>query len=160
MSITKWYPNIYNEITRALAAIFEQGNQADKYIQSLLKKNKKWGSRDRKFVAKVLYDIVRWKRLYEYLSDTLLEAPVGKQRILSVWSLLNEVSLPDYLVFEDINLKSIEEKKRNLSDKSIEQSVPEWLWDKGMSQLGSAKWIKELEALNREAEVVIRVNCF
>jgi len=154
----KWYPNIYNEIIRALEAIFEEGRQADKYIQALLKKNKKWGSRDRKFVAKVLYDIVRWKRLYEYLAGTTIEAPDGKQRILSVWSLLNEVPLPDYLVFEDISLKSIEEKKRNLSDKSIEQSVPEWLFDKGAEQLGEDRWIQELEALNREAEVVIRVN--
>jgi len=62
----KWYPNYIPEILIALKEIFENNKQADKYIQFLLKKNKKWGSRDRKFVSKVLYDIVRWKKYYAF----------------------------------------------------------------------------------------------
>jgi 16S rRNA (cytosine967-C5)-methyltransferase len=34
-----------------------------KWLQEPLKKDKRWGSSDRKFVAETIYE-VRWKRLY------------------------------------------------------------------------------------------------
>ena len=154
----KWYPNLYNEVTKTLEAIFEHEQQADKYIHSLLKKQKKWGSRDRKFVAKVLFDIVRWKRLYEYLAQAGIQSAEGKERILAVWSLLNDVPTPDYLTFKDITPDGIQNRLNELSDESIRQSVPVWLFEILREQLGENKWIKEINALNQEAEVVIRIN--
>ena len=34
-----------------------------------LKKDKRWGSSDRKFVAETIYEIVRWKRLYSEIAE-------------------------------------------------------------------------------------------
>jgi 16S rRNA (cytosine967-C5)-methyltransferase len=48
----------------ALNAIFNEGEYADKVVARSLKKDKRWGSSDRKFVAETIYEIVRWKRLY------------------------------------------------------------------------------------------------
>ena len=42
---------------------------ADKVVQQLLKRDKRWGSRDRAFVAETTYDIVRWKRLYAEIAN-------------------------------------------------------------------------------------------
>jgi len=156
--MNKWYKNIYVEVISALDAIFNRQEQADKHIQALLKKHKKWGSRDRKFVAKLLYDIVRWKRYYEYLAQTTIETPEGKKRILSVWTILNNIPVPDYLFYDDINLEYIRQRDSDLSDFAIRQSVPNWLYDLGKNQLGEKKWQAELLALNNEAPLVIRVN--
>ena len=46
----------------SLNAIFNEKEYADKVVQRALKKDKRWGSHDRKFVAETIYEIVRWKR--------------------------------------------------------------------------------------------------
>jgi len=49
---------------------------ADKVIERVLKSNKKWGSKDRAFVAESFYDIIRWKRKLEFY--------MGGTRVLDV----------------------------------------------------------------------------
>ncbi len=153
----KWYPNIATAIIAALDEIFNQQKQGDKVINLLLKKQKKWGSKDRKFVAKVLYDIIRWKRYYEYLSNEKITTLNGKWQILAVWSILNDISLPDWPQFKTVSKKDINYRKTILKDEKIKQSVPDWLFETGLKELGDI-WVKELIALNQEAHVVLRVN--
>ncbi len=154
----KWYPNIARAVTEAMIAIFIRHNQADKVINALLKSNKKWGSRDRKFIARVLYDVVRWKILYEYLSNDSVKTEQGRWKVLTVWSVLHEISLPDWPVFHQIDKNEIIKKYQNLTDEQIKQSVPDWLFEIGNQSLGKAVWLKELKALNQEAAVFIRLN--
>ena len=45
---------------------FEERKYADKVIERLLKAHKQWGSEDRKVVAQIFYDIIRWKKRLEY----------------------------------------------------------------------------------------------
>ena len=45
---------------------FEDRKYADKVIERLLKGRKQWGSEDRKVVAQIFYDIIRWKKRLEY----------------------------------------------------------------------------------------------
>ena len=153
----KWYPNIAAAIIKALEDIFNHQKQGDKVINALLKSQPKWGSRDRKFVAKVLYDIIRWKRLYEYLADADIKTDKGKWAVLGVWTVLNKIDLPDWEEFKRLNPDEIINKYNSLTDEKIKQSVPDWLYDLGQSQLKS-DWLTELKALNREAEVVLRTN--
>jgi 16S rRNA (cytosine967-C5)-methyltransferase len=154
----KWYPNIAQAVTEALFTIFVQNKQADKVIVKLLKSNKKWGSRDRKFIAKVLYDIVRWKLLYEYLSGNTLNTETGRWNILAVWAIMNDIPLPDWDIFSQIDKNTILDKYYNLTDEQIKQSVPEWLFNTGIQSLGKKRWIDEIKSLNKEAPVYIRIN--
>ncbi len=153
----KWYFNLAKDMQDALQQIFNENRQGDKVVNSLLKSRRKWGSRDRKFVAKVLYDIIRWKRLYEYLADTDIKTKEGQYLVLGVWSVLNNMPLPARDEFKSINPKTILEKYNRLTDEKIKQSVPDWLFELGQQQLKDT-WNNELKALNREAEVVLRVN--
>jgi len=150
----KWYPNIAAAIIKALEDIFNHQKQGDKVINALLKSQPKWGSRDRKFVAKVLYDMIRWKRLYEYLADTDIKTEKGKWAVLGVWAVLNQIDLPDWEEFKMLNPDKITHKYNSLTDEKIKQSVPDWLFDLGQAQLKS-DWLTELKALNGEAEVVL-----
>lgn len=54
-------------IAQALSDIFVSGRYADKVIEYYLKKNRKWGSRDRKFFAESVYEVVRWWRFLWWL---------------------------------------------------------------------------------------------
>ena len=53
----------------SLNSIFNEGEYADKVVARALKKDKRWGSSDRKFVAETIYEIVRWKRLYAEIAE-------------------------------------------------------------------------------------------
>ena len=153
----KWYPNITEAIISALDEIFNRQKQAAKVINSLLKSQKKWGSRDRKFVARVLYDIVRWKRLFEFVTDADILTEQGKWQVLGAWSVLNKFDLPDWSEFQCIDTNDILKKLQNINDEAVKQSVPDWLYQMGKSQLNN-QWQTELVAMNKEALLTIRVN--
>jgi len=153
----KWYRNLAEAVITALEDIFNRHKQADKVINSLLKSKKKWGSRDRKFVAGLLYDIVRWKRLYEYLSDSDISTNQGKWSVIGAWAVLNNIELPNWEEFNDINSDEILKKYQDITDEAVKQSIPDWLFDLGQTQLKD-QWIETLKALNEEAPVSIRVN--
>ena len=61
--------NLVLGVIANLDAIFNQGLQADKVIAKTLKSNKRWGKRDRAFVAENTYEAIRWKRLYTEIAE-------------------------------------------------------------------------------------------
>ena len=66
----KIYRNLVNAVALTLKDILLNHTYADKAIERLFKQNPQWGSRDRRFVAEAIYDIVRNYRLYTELSET------------------------------------------------------------------------------------------
>ncbi len=60
MKEPRLFPNTVAGVLEALEMSFGKGIYADKVVERLLKKNKKWGSRDRSFVAEHTYEMVRW----------------------------------------------------------------------------------------------------
>ncbi|GAB4252239.1 MAG: class I SAM-dependent methyltransferase [Saprospiraceae bacterium] len=150
-------------VTSALRQIFEEGRYADKVIAQLLKANRKWGSRDRAFVASSVYDIVRWWRLLWNLAfEKDPPAPPFKEerllRLLGVKLLLEGHSLPDWKEFAGLSADNILLSKEALGFRTaVIQSIPDWLDQLGRQELGE-KWESELPALNETAELVIRTN--
>ena len=61
--------NLCFAVIDGLTLIFNEGKYADKVIQQLLKRDKRWGARDRGFVAETTYDMVRWQRLYAEIAE-------------------------------------------------------------------------------------------
>ena len=151
----KLYVNLARAVVAALGQIFDENRYADKVIEKVLKQNPKWGARDRRFIAETTYDIVRW---YRFLQN-ITEAKEGDYwKLLGGWCVLHEIPLPDWIEFKDLSVKRIQE--RNVKMKSIRkfrESIPDWLDVLGEKELGG-RWEKELNALNEEARVVLRAN--
>ena len=144
----------------SLDLIFNEQKQADKVLRSTLKKDKRWGSRDRSFIAETTYDIVRWKRLYQEIAE--VQAPFSSgnlYRMFAVWCTLKGIAIPkDWTQFEQTPTRRIKGRFDELSKtRKIRESIPDWLDELGVKELGK-KWDKELAALNKQAEVVLRVN--
>ena len=81
----------------SLNAIFNEGEYADKVVARALKKDKRWGSSDRKFVAETIYEVVRWKRLYAEIAE--VKEPFDRDnlwRMFSVWAVLRGYPIPDW----------------------------------------------------------------
>lgn len=144
----------------ALGEIFNEGAYADKVIEKTLKRDKRWGSRDRSFIAETTYDIVRWKRLYAEIAD--VKAPYSREnifRLFAVWATLKGIALPDWKQIEPTPTRRIKGRFDELSRiRKFRESVPDWLDELGIQELGEQTWEKEVHALNQQAPVVIRVN--
>ncbi len=144
----------------ALSDIFNEGNYADKVIEKTLKRDKRWGSRDRSFIAETVYEIVRWKRLYTEIAE--VKAPYSREnlfRVFAVWATLRGVTLPDWKQIEPTPSRKIKGKFDELSKiRKYKESIPDWMDELGVKELGEKVWEKEIHALNEQAPVVLRVN--
>jgi 16S rRNA (cytosine967-C5)-methyltransferase len=152
--------NLCFSVIDGLTLIFNEGNYADKVIQQLLKRDKRWGSRDRAFVAETTYDIVRWKRLYAEIAE--VKEPFDRDnlwRMFAVCATLKGIKLPDWTYFENTPTRKIKGKFDELSKiRKYKESIPDWMDELGEKELGKAVWTKEISALNEQADVILRVN--
>lgn len=151
--------NLVLAVINALDQIYNQGEYADKVVQKALKSDKRWGSRDRKFVAETIYDMVRWKRLYGEIAGT--KDHYSKENLwknFAVWAVLRGYSLPDWKQFADTPVRRIKGRFDECQKvRKLRESIPDWMDEAGEAELG-AQWDRELKALNQQARVVLRVN--
>jgi len=152
--------NLCFAVVDGLNLIFNEGQYADKVVQQLLKRDKRWGSRDRAFVAETTYDIVRWKRLYAEIAE--VKEPFTRDnswRLFAVWATLKGIKLPDWKYFEDTPTRRIKGRFDELSKiRKFAESIPDWMDELGVKELGESIWSKEISAQNQQADVILRVN--
>jgi 16S rRNA (cytosine967-C5)-methyltransferase len=152
--------NLVYTVIDSIRDIFNEGVYADKAVEKALKRDKRWGSRDRKFVAETIYEIVRWKRLYAEIAN--VKEPFDRNnlwRIFSVWCVLKGIALPDWNQIEPTPTRRIKGKFDELSKiRKFRESIPDWIDNVAISELGEELWTKELAALNKQAEVILRTN--
>lgn len=143
-------------VIESLRLIFEENRYADKVIEKVLKKNPRWGSRDRRFIAETTYDIVRWYRWFRELTQA---KGTDFWKLLAAWCILSDVDLPAWDEFKGVSPKEVRERsRRTVYSRKIRESVPDWLDELGEGELGKERWDRELSALNEEASVVLRTN--
>ncbi|WP_374506545.1 RsmB/NOP family class I SAM-dependent RNA methyltransferase [Flavobacterium sp.] len=144
----------------ALNAIFNEGEYADKVVARSLKKDKRWGSSDRKFVAETIYEIVRWKRLYSEIAE--VKEPFDREnlwRIFAVWAVLRGYPIPDWRQLDGTPERKIKGRFDELSKiRTFKESIPDWMDELGVKELGEKVWSKEIAAQNQPAKVILRVN--
>jgi 16S rRNA (cytosine967-C5)-methyltransferase len=151
--------NLIFAVIDTLHLIFNEDKYADKEISNTLKRDKRWGSRDRGFIAETTYDIVRWKRLYSEISD--VNPPYSRPnlfRLFTVWATLKGIEIPDWKQFEDTPTRRIKGRFDELSKiTKYAESIPDWMDELGRKELGKL-WESEIHALNEQAKVILRTN--
>ncbi|MGB5206017.1 MAG: methyltransferase domain-containing protein [Eudoraea sp.] len=152
--------NLVFAVVDALNLIFNEGEYADKVVEKTLKHDKRWGSRDRGFIAETTYDIVRWKRLYSEIAE--VGAPYSRPnlfRLFAVWAVLRGIQLPDWKQIEMTPTRRIKGKFDELSKiRKYRESIPDWIEELGLNSLGEDLWTREIAALNQQAQVILRTN--
>ena len=152
--------NLVIAIIKVLDGIYNQNLYADKVIEKVLKQDKRWGSRDRGFIAETSYEIVRWKRLYLEIAE--VKKPFDYQnlwRVFSVWAILKGISLPNWKEFQETPKRRIKGKFDKLSKiRKFRESIPDWMDSIGLEELGENQWENEISSLNKMAPVIIRAN--
>lgn len=152
--------NLVYAVIDGLHSIFNEKEYADKVVEKLLKRDKRWGARDRAFIAETTYEIVRWKRLYTIIAG--VNPPYSREdlwRVFAVWAVLRGIRLPDWKQLEGTPARRIKGRFDELSkERKYRESIPDWLDELGVRELGEELWDKEITALNKQADVILRVN--
>lgn len=156
----KLHRNLVFAVIDGLDLIFNESEYADKVVQKVLKYDKRWGARDRGFIAETLYEMVRYKRLYAEIAD--VRFPYRRQdlfRMWAVWAVLKGLELPDWKQIEPTPVRRIKGRFDELSKiRKFREAIPDWIDEMGEQALGDALWTQELAKLNEPAEVILRTN--
>ncbi len=138
----KPYPNLVAGVLEVLEWSFGKGWYADRVVDKVLRANKKWGARDRAFVAQHSYEMVRWWRLLWELKGE--EVTLKRKKLKELfelywaWQVEGSLTLPEFPL-------------------GVAQSYPEWLDARAAGALG-ARWPALATALNQPAQVILRTN--
>lgn len=152
------YRNLVTAALPTLVKILQQQQLADKAVQQLLRSNKKWGSKDRRFLANTIYEVVRWYRLYYEILGQEPQSEADWWQLLGIHWLLQGEELPDWEEFEGLDAAQVQESHQLLSQtRAIAHSIPDWLDELGQKALG-AYWKPCLEASNQPAPLTLRAN--
>lgn len=151
-----YYPSLLKTAAAGLKRVFEDGQHAGQVIEKILASDSRLGSRDRKLIASVFYDLLRFRR---HLEELELRQPFKKPGDwflrVCLWLLHKGKNLDHIREISGWDITRIREPLQ--SKGAVLHSVPDWLWELGESEL-SERWEKELLALNDPAPVYIRVN--
>src|SRR5687767_12311297 len=151
------HPNLAEAIVEALRRVFEERRYADKVVESILKSNPRWGSRDRRIIAETTYDIVRWWRLIRESAE-LPPSENYYPETVSAWLMIKGESIPERLPKPKVNADEIIKRHKELQHQLVlKESIPDWMAELLQNEIGD-KWIEEVHAMNQQAEVVLRVN--
>lgn len=155
----KLHNNLIEGLFQCLKLILIDKLYAHKAIELTFKKNKSWGSRDRGFIAEFIYSIIRYLRLYDKLIDVNFDySDRNIWKLISAYIYINKLGNSDNenIIKFDSRIKSIYNKI--ISQRIYKESIPDWLDELGVEEIGEEKWGIEIKALNNPAELCIRVN--
>jgi 16S rRNA (cytosine967-C5)-methyltransferase len=144
-------------VTETLRNIFSGGMYADKAVEQALKQNVRFGSRDRRFIAENVYGMVRWWRLINEVSG--VTESVDYISLFGTWLVVKGEELPAWEEFSSLDPALIRQLISQMNSiRKVRESLPDWLDDLASRELGESVWEKEIHELNKEANVVLRVN--
>ncbi len=135
-------------------SVFREHKVLDHELAAAFEENPKWGKRDRSFIAETVFEVARWRRALGFL----VESEETTALCAAQWVRMG-FELPDWWVYNGRSADEIKAREEELSQqpRAVRESIPDWLDELGVSELGSA-WDAELAALNQRAPVFLRVN--
>ena len=153
-----------NQATEILGAILaETRSPADHLIDQYFRNHRQMGSKDRAFAAETVYGCLRRKAELEALTGPLLQESEHARWLVATYLLkysgwsgraLADASFKD----SDALVARVRGTKTEDLPFAARINMPEWLAEKLVAQYGEAEAVALGEALNRAAQVGIRVN--
>lgn len=152
------YRNLVTAVIPSLVKILEEQQLADREVQRLLRNNKKWGSKDRRFLANTIYEVVRWYRLYYEVLGQQPQNEADWWQLLGIHWLLQGEELPKWEQFAALDKDAVLARYEEVKEvRAIVHSIPDWMDALGEEALG-VRWEPCLKASNETAPLTIRAN--
>lgn len=148
--------HILNTLSQALSEVFEKSKHADRMIDKYSRANKNWTPLEKSFFAEATYEIIRNKRLLEFLSETP-DLSTDLWVLIGTYLTLKDYKHPNRIEFSDIDSEKIKSRLKIQRPLAIEHSVPDWLFELGEKQFLN-QWPLILKSLNTPPQIYLRTN--
>ncbi len=157
-SVLERFPNpLVFGFDEAYSLVFDDQRHGSKVIESQFKKNKKWGSRDRKVFAQVFYDIVKWQiKIMDCLKK--MNLPQDSHSVLRMWLSLNLIGPWPKSLEPNLGEEAFKIWNTKSEDLGTEYSFPENLIQLLKKNLPSEKLEEFLVQSQGQAPVFLRLN--
>lgn len=135
-------------------SVFKEHKVLDHALAAAFEENPKWGRRDRSFIAETVFEVVRWRRALAFVADS----EDANSLCAAQWNRMG-YEIPDWWKFQGCSAADMTPREGLLGSqpRAVRESIPDWLDELGVSELGAA-WDSEIAALNQRASVYLRVN--
>ncbi len=140
--------------TGIVKSVFKEHKVLDHALAAAFEENPKWGKRDRSFIAETVFEVVRWRRALGFLADS----EETNAMCAAQWVRMG-YDIPEWWTFKGLQADEMKARESDLAaqPRAVRESIPDWLDELGVSELGAA-WDAEISALNQRASVFLRVN--
>ena len=123
----KIFRNNAQGIVDALTKIIAKKGRGTRILEKINLANPKWGARDRNLVHSATYEILRWKSYYRFLStaEDATDEAEKPWKLLGVWLVLNEVEIPEWDEFKNLDVALIKAKQKEKVTPEISKAKAE-----------------------------------
>lgn len=154
----KFHRNLVEAVVEVLKEVFFENKISTKAVEKILKSNKKWGSKDRAFIAECSYDCIRnWILLWHLLNESPSNSNLSITKLIGIYLKSKGYQLPDWEEFSLIKNHLLDNNDIKKLPNEIKYSIPKELYEYGISALGE-KWDIEISTMHAQADVILRVN--
>lgn len=135
-------------------SVFKEHRVLDHALAQAFEENGRWGKRDRSFIAETVFEVVRWRRALGFLADS----EEANAMCAAQWVRMG-YEIPEWWTYRGLSAEEMVAREADLplQSRAVRDSIPDWLDELGVAELGDA-WDAEIAALNRRAPVYLRVN--
>lgn len=156
--MTQLNETLLSHAAMALATVLGPHGPADAKLSYYFRENPKLGMKDRAFIAETVYQVIRRKRLLEYICD----GQDARRLLLAVLLRVQGVSLRD--LGSLLNKQqtewahAIKAKSTDNLPLAVQADVPDWMWGKLVTQYGESEALTLARSLHLSAPLDLRVN--
>jgi 16S rRNA (cytosine967-C5)-methyltransferase len=151
-NIVKIHFHIILKVVETLDQIFNENRYADKVLEKTFKAHRQLGSRDRKFFAETVYEVVRHNRYYAEVMKSEENFDLVVAHLIR-----HNGELPAWEEFSGFDVEKIKSRLKYKHEDKILYSFPDWLDELGRKEFG-VEWPALMKALNQPAKVYLRTN--
>jgi 16S rRNA (cytosine967-C5)-methyltransferase len=148
----KLHSHLIFKIVEVLDLVILEKKYADKVLEKTFKANRKLGSRDRKFFAETVYEIIRHFRFYSEVMKSDLSLDLVVAHLVKTRG-----NLPGEPEFKDFDVEKIQSRLKYKYPAEVLNSFPDWMHELCSEEFGD-EWPELMKALNQQAEVFLRTN--
>jgi 16S rRNA (cytosine967-C5)-methyltransferase len=149
----------FAQLEQLVAAVLQLDTPADLVISRFFKDHPKLGSRDRNFFAETAWAVLRNRSWYNHLASSGAGSLNRRYALLAVLDQFGDAALERELTAQEREwLAHVALVKAAQVSPIVRQSVPDWLYDEWVAQVGDEEALACAKAMHLPAPLDLRVN--
>ena len=149
---------VVGQACSALAGMLEFSGPADEALSRFFRAHRSLGRQDRAFIAEAVFAVLRRKRSLEALAGSAEPRALLLAAMLRVLGLSGRALDPILSAEDRDRVARIRSADSESLPAAARADVPDWLWEKLVSQLGESEAMQVARAMLNAAPLDLRVN--